>query len=210
MQASMKASLYNYLLQHQQLPIPGLGTIYVERVPARTDFRNQQILPPFIKFRFDPYFDAPDQGLFRYIAEKHAIEDFEAIRWYNEWAFALRADIKANLKAFLNRVGTLVQDPSGEIILESVDAIYAGAVPVNAVRVIRQTQSHTVRVGEEHWEATKMEEHLQELDAERSQERRWWIYAAIIAGVSAALWLYQYSQHQGFLKAWGSQFGLNF
>lgn len=209
MQASMKASLYNYLIQHQQLPIPGLGTIYVERVPARTDFRNQQILPPFIKFRFDPYFDAPDQGLFRYIAEKHAIEDFEAIRWYNEWAFALRTDIKNNLKAFLNRVGTLIQDPSGEIVLESLDSMYAGAVPVHAERVIRQDQQHIVKVGEEHWTSSQMEEHLQELEENKSNNQ-WWIYAAIIAGVSGALWLYQFMQHHSLLKSWGSQFGLNY
>lgn len=209
MQASMKASLYKYLIQHQQLPIPGLGTIYVEKVPARTDFRNQQILPPFIKFRFDPYFDAPDQGLFRYIAEKHAIEDFEAIRWYNEWALALRTEIKGNLKAFLNRVGTLVQDVSGEIILESVDAMYAGAIPVTAERVIRQNQQHTVKVGEAHFSSAQLEEHLHDLEAAPSKDK-WWIYAIIIAGISGALWFYQFAQHHSLLKSWGSQFGLNY
>ncbi|WP_315816313.1 hypothetical protein [Paraflavitalea speifideaquila] len=61
----MTEALTSYLIQHKSISIPGLGTVYIERIPAQTDFINKQILPPSYHFRFDKYFDAPDKEFLR-------------------------------------------------------------------------------------------------------------------------------------------------
>ncbi len=53
-----------YLIQNKSVSIPGLGTIYVERVPAQSDFVNRQLLPPAYHYRFDKYFDAPGKDFY--------------------------------------------------------------------------------------------------------------------------------------------------
>ena len=202
----MRASLYSYLLQHLQLPLQGLGTIYVERIPARTDFANKQILPPGIKFRFDPYFDAPDHELLLYIASKEQLSDADALKWFNEWCFELRQEIKTASFVTLDKVGSLSQDISGEIIFESVDPNFAFAIPVHAERVVHQDQHHMVQVGELQWSSDEAKEHLKELEFARKDA--WWIYAAILAGLSGILWFYYYHSQVATIPTWGTRFGL--
>ncbi len=115
----MNNVLVSYLLQHKSISIPGLGSMYIERIPAQTDFVNRRILPPDYHFRFDKYFDAPDKDFFTYLAKQQNIADYEAIKWYNEWAYELRSKIREGQIVEWAGIGTLKKDISGEIIFES-------------------------------------------------------------------------------------------
>ncbi len=42
----MYGELYQYLVLHKQLNIPGIGTFLVERKPADIDFVNKVVNPP--------------------------------------------------------------------------------------------------------------------------------------------------------------------
>src|SRR5690606_17787775 len=101
----MSDILNSYLVQHKSISIPGMGTIYVEDVPARSDFVNRQLLPPFSIYRFDKYFDAPDREFFAYLALHKQMADYEAIRWYNEFAYNLRAQIRNGGQAVWDGIG---------------------------------------------------------------------------------------------------------
>ena len=79
----MFEELNSYLYQHKSISIPGLGTIYMESLPASIDSSSKNILPPLYYFRFDKYFDAPDKEFFSYLASEKNMADYEAIRWYN-------------------------------------------------------------------------------------------------------------------------------
>src|SRR5690606_16028798 len=83
----------SYLLQHKSISIPGLGTIYVERIPAQSDFVNRQLLPPAYHYRFDRYFDVPARDFFIFLGARKNIKDYEAIKLYNEWAQTLRNEL---------------------------------------------------------------------------------------------------------------------
>ena len=115
----MTETLVSYLLQHKSISIPGLGSMYIERIPAQTDFVNKRILPPDYHFRFDKYFDAPDKDFFTYLAQQHNIADYEAIKWYNEWAYELRNKIRDGQVIQWDGIGSLKKDASGEVIFES-------------------------------------------------------------------------------------------
>jgi hypothetical protein len=179
----MTETLVSYLLQHKSISIPGLGSMYIERIPAQTDFVNKRILPPDYHFRFDKYFDAPDKDFFTYLALQHNIADYEAIKWYNEWAYDLRNRIRDGEVVKWNGIGALKKDASGEVIFESAGAIHTLQQPAPALRVIHSHAQHTMIVGDQ--EVTREiampgeSEYPEELVTEKKDN--WWIYVIVLA-----------------------------
>src|SRR5437016_4501931 len=106
--------LNKYLVQHKSLNIPGLGSIHIEKVPARTDFVNKQILPPFYTLWFDKHLDNPDKDFFNYLASQKNIPEHEAIRLYNQFAEDIRSKINLEEKVELRRIGIFSKNNSGE------------------------------------------------------------------------------------------------
>jgi len=189
----MIAILNSYLIQHKSICIPGLGTIYLERIPAISDFSNRQMLPPSYKYRFDKYFDAPDKEFFSFLASSQNLAEYEAIKMYNEFAYDLRDRIRKEERFDWPKVGTLVRDATGEIQFKS-ELIQPGFVqPVSAIRVIRQDARHAILVGDQ--ELTT--DHMTELLSEEVyvEKESWWIYALIIFAVALVIGFFYLYQH---------------
>lgn len=178
---SMTDILNSYLVQHKSINIPGLGTIYLETVPARNDFVNRKLWPPFQIYRFDKYFDAPDKEFFSYLADHKKMADYEVIRWYNEFAYNLRSEIRNNNLAVWKGVGTFRQDGSGDIVFEEERTYNDIYKAVSAERVIRTNASHTIMVGDHETTTALMSEQLNE--EVYIEKESWWIYALIIAAI---------------------------
>ncbi|HEY4060707.1 MAG TPA: hypothetical protein VGM30_02345 [Puia sp.] len=172
-----------YLFQHRSISIPGLGTIYLETLPANVDVADRTILPPVYRFRFDKYFDAPDKEFFSYIAAQRNILDYEAIKWYNEFSFTLRNRIRTEDLVSWDGVGILKKDASGNVVFESQSGNTLFMVATPAVRVNRQGAQHMLLVGDRERTSGQMNEWLQEEDAGRPK-RSWWI-AALVLGIIA-------------------------
>ena len=190
----MVAALNSYLVQHKSLSIPGLGTIYVERKPAQTDFVNKQIIPASYHYRFDRYFDAPDKDFFTYLAAQREIADYEAIRWYNEWAYELRNKIRTQHEVKWDKVGTLRTDVSGEIVFEAQPNLVGFLDPVPAERVIRSNAQHTMIVGDREVTNKAMTDYLKE-ETVFVEKESWWIYALILAAAAIVAIFFHFFQH---------------
>jgi len=182
----MFAVLNAYLFQHRSISIPGLGTIYLETLPAESDVVDRTMLPPVYRFRFDKYFDAPDKEFFGYLASQQNMLDFEAIKWYNEFSFELRNRIKSEDQVSWDGVGILKKDGSGDILFESVKAPAFFLQPTPAIRVQREDAQHTLVVGDRERTSGEMNEWLQE---ENNGRRRisWWVIAIVLAVVGLAV-----------------------
>jgi len=185
----MTEALVSYLLQHKSLSIPGLGSMYIERIPAQTDFVNKRILPPGFHYRFDKYFDAPDKDFFTYLALQNDMADYEAIKWYNEWAYELRNKIRDGQEISWSGIGKLKKDVTGDIVFESEGAIYTLLEPTPANRVLRSNAQHTMLVGDR--EVTR---EIAGFDASEPYEgethvekESWWLYALIIGAIALSL-----------------------
>ena len=187
----MVAALNSYLVQHKSLSIPGLGTIYVERIPAQSDFVNKQIIPPSYHYRFDRYFDAPDKDFFTYLASQREIADYEAIRWYNEWALDLRNKIRTQQEVHWESVGILKTDVSGEVVFEPQQNLISYLHPVPAERVIRSNAQHTMIVGDKEVTNTVMTDYLSE-ETVYVEKESWWIYALILATVAVIVLFFHF------------------
>ncbi len=174
-----------YLFQHRSISIPGLGTIYLETHPAHVDVADRTMMPPLYQFRFDKYFDAPDKEFFSYLATQRSILDFEAIKWYNEFAHDLRNRIKGQDQVDWEGVGILKKDEAGNTIFESTGGsdLFLAATP--AMRVNRQNESHILLVGDQEKTNVEMNEWLHE-EAGR-KKISWWVIALILGGLALAV-----------------------
>jgi hypothetical protein len=199
----MQGALYTYLLQHKSLSIPGLGTIFVERVPAQSDFVNKQLLPPSYHFRFNKYFDAPDKDFFSYLASQSNLADYEAIRWYNEWAFALHNEIRADNPVNLENIGVLRKDISGEILFEADRPVPSYLETVPAHRVIRSNSKHKVIVGDWELSSEQAAEFLQ--DEIQVEKESYWIYALVIVAFSMIVLFFHFYKNGFNSDAIGNQ-----
>ena len=199
----MNGALYSYLLQHHSLGIPGLGTIFVERVPAQSDFVNRQLLPPSYHFRFNRYFDTPDKEFFAYLAIQENLADYEAIRRYNEWAYELRSMIRSDNPVTLDKIGVLRKDHSGEILFDAERPVSIYYEPVPAHRVIRHQAKHTVLVGDRELSNQQAAEYLQEETI--VEKESWWIYAWILVAISLIILFFHFYKNGFNSNAMGNQ-----
>ncbi|GGA91939.1 hypothetical protein [Puia dinghuensis] len=193
----MFAVLNAYLFQHRSISIPGLGTIYLETMPAAVDVADRTMLPPMYQFRFDKYFDAPDKEFFAFIANQRHILDFEAIKWYNEFAFDLRNRIKTEDEVNWEGVGVLKKDGSGNVLLEPFSSPLNFMQPTPAVRVLHQDAQHTLLVGDRERTTGEMNEWRQHEEEEEGRRRGlpWWVIALIIAVAGLAFLGWYFYSH---------------
>lgn len=222
--------LVSYLLQHKSISIPGLGSMYIERIPAQTDFVNRRILPPDYHFRFDKYFDAPDKDFFTYLAKQQNIADYEAIKWYNEWAYELRNKLREGQQVDWPGIGTLKKDISGEIIFESAGRIPSLQEPTPANRVIHTHAQHTMLVGDQ--EVTRkitvtgssepaietipppvVDEQPAEENEGKKKEKgdrgSWWVFALIITAIALSVIFFRFFKNGFTTSAAGNQQTIN-
>ncbi len=190
----MFAVLNAYLFQHRSISIPGLGTIYLETLPAAVDVADRTMLPPVYHFRFDKYFDAPDKEFFAYIATQRNILDYEAIKWYNEFSFDLRNRIRNEDAVSWDGVGILKKDGSGNVLFEPAASPFVFLQPTPAMRVNRQNAQHTLLVGDRERTSGEMNELLHD-DAHKRRRAAWWIIALIIAGIGLAILGWYFYSH---------------
>lgn len=182
----MLPALNSYLHQHHSLCIPGIGTIYIERTPARSDFTNRQILPPGYHYRFDRFFDTPDKNFFSFIARARNIQEYEAIKWYNEWAYDVGAQLRKESVLNWEGVGTISRNENGDVVFETFAPIEAHLVPVPAQRIVRTNTSHTMLVGDKEVTNIQMTGLLNENGKHPGHKSNWMLYV-LLAVVAIAL-----------------------
>ena len=199
----MESALNSYLQQHKSISIPGLGTIYIERTPALTDFTNKQLLPPGFHYRFDRYSDSPEKDFFSFLAIHKNIADYEAMQWYNDWATELRNKIRSDEPVLWSGVGEFRKDGSGEIVFEATAPLVSHLKPVSAERIIRSDASHAMLVGDKETTSMEMSGYLNE-NAEK-ERKSWWIYAAIIAALALIILFYHFYKNGFNTSSTGSQ-----
>jgi hypothetical protein len=187
----MIPALSSYLHQHKSLSIPGIGTIYIERTPARSDFTNKQILPPGYHYRFDRFYDTPDKNFFSFIARKKNVADYEAMQWYNEWAYGISAKLKADSMVSWEGVGALKRNDTGDVFFEAIAPIDAFLQPVPANRIIRTNTAHTMLVGDKELTNLQMSGYLHDNEKQPVQKKTWPVYA-LIGGLLVIIILFLY------------------
>lgn len=188
----MYSQLYQYLLRHKQLLVPGIGTFLLERNSAAIDFFNKKIDPPSYTVALDPGSHLPDQTFFKWLANALGISDREAIFRFNDFAFEMKKQIGEGHVIKWNGIGTLNRGLGGDIKLTPPTADRVFEKPIVAEKVIREKAEHMVRVGEDERTSVEMTEMLSQKEEKKSQ---WWIYALALTILSIMFLGWYFSQH---------------
>ena len=172
----MYAELYQYLILHKQLPVPGIGTFLLERKPAQGDFLNKQILAPVYSVPLQQNTSNPSMSFFGWLGSAFGISDRDAVIRFNDFVFDMKRQITGGDTILWHGVGTLSKELTGGI--KFADAgVTSLETPVTTEKVIREKSEHMVRVGEDERSSTEMTAVLTKTISKKSY---WWIPALII------------------------------
>lgn len=199
----MFSILNKYLFLNKRIPVPGLGTICMENIPAVIDTSTRTILPPSYQFRFDKFSDVPEKELFSYLSAEQHISDYEALRQYNDFAFSLRDRLNYFREAPWEGLGILRKDDNGEVHFESSILSPDFFQPVPAEKVIRTNAKHMLLVGDRERSSGEMSEWFAEEPVHGN--RLWWLVALIVGIVATMVIMFHFSSHGWNVGSTGNQ-----
>lgn len=189
----MYDKLYQYLIQHRELPVPGIGTFLLERKSAEVDFPNKSINPPSYIVTMQPGSHLPEKGFFNWLAQALGISDREAIFRFNDFAFEMKKQISDGAIIKWNAVGTLVKSPGADAKFTPLAAELVVEKTITAEKVIREKSEHMVRVGEDEKTSAQMTEMLSHKEEKKSY---WWAYGLAV-GLLAIMFIGWHFSKQG-------------
>ena len=197
----MYDKLYQYLIQHNELPIPGIGTFLVERNSAQIDFPNRKINPPSYNIALQSGSYVPVKSFFLWLGQSLGISDREAIFRFNDFAFDMKKQISDGAVINWNGVGTLNKGLGGDVRFTTTTSALSLLAPITAEKVIREKAEHMVRVGEDEKTSVEMAEMLNQPAIKKSYS---WTIALILVLLSVMFIGWHFSEHGVDISATGN------
>jgi hypothetical protein len=183
----MSNAFAEYLLQQHELPIPGVGHLKWEAVPAAYDVADRHFNPPGGSWSFATIDESdgalPLQRLTGHLALWQNLSEEEAFEEVQAFGQHVQHQLKATGCASIAGMGSLQATDQG--ICFEPNAATVWLAPLAAERVIREGASHQMLVGDQQTTTTEMEAFLAE--DENIAADRWWVWPAILAAVALAL-----------------------
>lgn len=177
----MYVELYQYLILHHQLQLPGIGTFQIERESASINFPDRRINAPEYAVVLVPTADAPSGNFFKWLSAALSIQDREAVVMFNDFVFDLKNQLANGDQIIWDGVGQLSKGLGKEIKFLPQKRAAALEFPVSAEKVIRENASHMVRVGEDERTSAEMTDFFNQSAVKASY---WWAYALIVAVIA--------------------------
>ncbi len=163
--------LYQYLIQHKQVSLPGIGTFLLSRKAAQADFANKLFLPPSYFFVLDKDNDTPKKKLFIWLSAVLNISEWDAIKKVNDFSFELKKQVNTGNDINWKGIGVFRKGLAGDIKFEPEQLVFEQPVP--GEKVIREKEEHTMMVGEWERTSTEMSELLAQPGKETKRSYRW-------------------------------------
>jgi hypothetical protein len=189
----MYGELYQYLILHKQLNIPGVGTFQLERKPADIDFANRVVNPPAYSIALHHGNTSPSKNVFSWLSSELNISENDASARFNDFALDIKDKVFAGEKLHWNGVGVLSKGMAGEIRFEASLKDLKAGTPVPAIKVVRENAAHSILVGEKE----KMSTDMPEILVPSTKTKVHWWGLAVIAILLAAIFLAIYFSSNG-------------
>jgi hypothetical protein len=173
----MYGELYQYLILHKQLNLPGIGTVQLERAPADIDFVNKMANPPRYSISLHHGQHHHSGHMYNWLSSTLGISEQDATTRLNELAVSLKERILAGDRYNWAGIGTFSKGMAGEIRFESAVRDLPAGQPVPAIKVIREHAQHAILVGEQEKSSAEMVEMLAPGDTRRFP---WWAAAVAL------------------------------
>ncbi|HSC52416.1 MAG TPA: hypothetical protein VLC98_02265 [Phnomibacter sp.] len=188
----MKALLQEYLVEHQNLPLPGIGVLHASTQPATYHVAERSFLGPEIAFEFAPLQDGESisiQQLAGYIAVKKNLSEEDAYESLQAYATTVAKQLEQDDQYSFSPIGTFAKREGTGIVFQP-ESIITGFTPVVADRVIREGVAHQMVVGDTATTTTEMEALLSEKEEATD---RWWLLPLGLALGAIVLIIWHYA-----------------
>ncbi len=188
----MYRELYEYLLLHKQLTMPGIGTFSLERTPARIHFPDKLVYPPVYNIKLSENTVSPPGQFYQWLGGALHITDRDAVIRFNDFVFEMKKQIGEGDTIHWSGVGTVKKGLAGEIrFLPDEPAVRED--PVTAEKLLREKAEHWVKVGETEKTSAEMEAML----ALPEEKKSWWWVYALGVGLLAVIFTGWYLSENG-------------
>jgi hypothetical protein len=188
----MYGELYQYLILHQQLDLPGIGSFRVEKTPASFDFANKIINPPVFTIALQAEHKTPAKSFFSWLAGKLGISEREAVIRFNDFLFDTKQQLSAGHTMQWPGIGSISKGLADATRFETALKEYSPASAVTADKILRENTEHLVRVGEQEKVAMGGKRADYSTEIKRS---RWWIAPLAIIVLGVGFLIYYFSVH---------------
>jgi hypothetical protein len=152
----MYGELYQYLILHKQVALPGIGTVQLERAPADIDFVNKMANPPRYSISLHHGQVNSSTHIYHWLSSSLGISEQDAITQLSSLAATLKEKVLTGEKVEWSGVGTFSKGMAGEIRFDTAVKDLAAGQPVPALKVIREHAEHSVLVGEQEKTSSEM------------------------------------------------------
>jgi hypothetical protein len=169
----MHKLIATYLFQQKQCPLPGLGHLYIQQIPAETNFVNKQINAPQSVVKFSST-QVDDENFLNYVTKvNNANSTF--IKDELQQLFAKNNFVIYGVGEFTNKNGKL------DFVPERINPLFSQ--PTHAERVVHENEAHNMVVGDTETTTTAMTEYFAEDEIKKDY---WWVWAIVLGGISIA------------------------
>jgi len=187
----MYETLYEYLILHKELSVPGVGTFNLHQDSPVLDFPRRTITPASYYFSHHFPSAAPTASFFSWVGQKLNITEREAIIQFNELAFEMKKVIARGDCIHWKGVGKICKGTDEEVKFIAQGEILPEK-PVHAEKVIREMAEHTVRVGEEVRNSAEMKKMFSVTTEKRSN---WWYLPLVVTILSLVFIIWYFSRN---------------
>jgi hypothetical protein len=190
----MLGLFYQYLIHHQRIVLPGLGTVVLQRKPATSDFADHVFLPPSYSFHWENDDTNPPAGFFVWLSRKLNVAEEEAAINVNNFIAELKREMNAGKEITWEGVGIIRRGMESGIEFESSMPELPFENKVHGEKVIHEHTSHNILVGDKEKTSFEMTEILHLPVAKRFN----WFRVALIASILSLLFIIWYIWKNGF------------
>lgn len=179
--------LYRYLILHDHVGVPGVGSFNIVSTPA--NISGNTIHPPKQHIRFFPGSALTDKQFYQFLSLEAGLSEVDAVRKFQDFAYQLRKDLQAWPQVALNGFGILKKTTSGEIAFEPVVSVDRYFSPLTA------TESETARATIHEQTVTDAGNGIEVYEEDEVVRKdRWWIWALLLTVLALAAIGYFYMQ----------------
>ena len=191
----MNKLLYKYFALYHRLYLPGIGTFSAVEKNAALNFTEKEIqLPPYEVLYKQETLSAA-KNFFSFLCSQLHTEEWKAIITFNDFVSHIKNVLTHEGSYTLPGIGIVSRKPSGEYSFSQTLPDTDLFPPVHAERVIRKNAEHAVMVGTVEKTSIQMQHEIDMHAAEEetiTEKDRWWIPAAILAGIGIVAVLLYY------------------
>lgn len=195
--------LREYASQYHTINLPGIGTIGLEKSPARADFSDKMFYPPEEEWKLMDADYPNDESFIHFISQKKNISFADANEKLESFCSYIKNEINNSSEIKLPGIGILKNDGNGSVQLETVMSDTLLLKPVIAERIIRKDSEHTILVGDTEKTNFQMSELLN--SGNSVADAKWWAWAAALFVFAFGLIAYNFSENKWNGRAVGNQ-----